>query len=110
MNRLLGRSSGQAWRIRHHLRLKQQPIPRPLRLRRPRVSSSLTALVVFGVWGGVCFEAEFANDDGMLDRGVFDELGNLADVGEDGGAGEVGEGWEGVVLVGVEDEADGCCG
>lgn len=39
----------------------------------------------------------------MLDGGVFDELGDFANVGEDGGAGEVGEGWEGVVLVGVED-------
>lgn len=30
-------------------------------------------------------------------------------MGEDGGAGEVGVGWEGVVLVGVEDEGRGCC-
>jgi hypothetical protein len=67
------------------------------------VGSSLTALVVFGVGGGVCFETEFADDDGMLDGGVFDELGDFANVSEDGGAGEVGEGWEGVVLVGVED-------
>lgn len=35
---------------------------------------------------------------------VFDEGGDCADVGEDFGAGEVGEGWEGVVLVGVEGE------
>jgi len=110
LNRLLGRSGGQTRRIRHRLRLEQQPVPRPLCLRRSGVSSPLTALVVFGVWGGVCFEAEFADDDGVLDGGVFDQLGDFADVGEDGGAGEVGEGWEGVVLMGVEDEGRGFCG
>jgi hypothetical protein len=31
-------------------------------------------------------------------------------MGEDGGAGEVGVGLEGVVLVGVEDEGCWCCG
>lgn len=47
----------------------------------------------------------------MINGGVPDELGDFADVGEDGGAGEVGEGWEGVVLVGVENEVSGgCCG
>jgi hypothetical protein len=40
------------------------------------VGSALAALVGFGVWGGVCFEAEFADDDGTLDGGVFDELGD----------------------------------
>ena len=65
--------------------------------------SPFAALVVFGVGRGVCFEAEFADDDGVLDGGVFNELGDFTDVGEYGGAGEVGEGWEGVVLVGVED-------
>jgi len=67
------------------------------------VSSPFAAFVVFGVGRGVCFEAELADDDGVLDGGVFDELGDFANVGEDGGAGEVGEGWEGVVLVGVKD-------
>jgi hypothetical protein len=40
------------------------------------VSTALAALICFGVGGGVCFEAEFADDDGMMDGGVFDELGN----------------------------------
>jgi hypothetical protein len=41
------------------------------------VGSALAALVGFGVGGGVCFEAEFADDDGVgLDGGVFDELGD----------------------------------
>jgi len=67
------------------------------------VGSALAA-VVFGVWRGVCLEAEFAYDDGVLDGGVLDELGDFADVGEDGGTREVGVGWEGVILVCVEDE------
>jgi hypothetical protein len=83
-----------------------------LSLRWSGVGSPLAAFVGFGVRGGVCFQAEFADDDGMLDGGVFDELGDLADVGQDGGAGEVGIGREGVVLVCVEDEGRGgcCCG
>jgi hypothetical protein len=67
------------------------------------VRSPFAAFVVFGVRGRVCFETEFANDDGVLNGGVFDELRDFTDVGEDGGPGEVGKGWEGVVLVGVED-------
>lgn len=73
------------------------------------MGSPLAALVVFGVWGGVCFEAEFADDDRVFDGGVFNELGDFADVGKDGRAGEVGEGREGVVLMGVEDEGGGIC-
>lgn len=65
--------------------------------------SSPLAAIVFGVWRRVCFEAEFTYDDGVLNRGIFDEVRDFADVGEDGIAGEVGVWWEGVVLVGVED-------
>jgi hypothetical protein len=65
---LLGRSGTirNTRRICYRLRFKQQPIPRPLRLGGPRMSSAF-ATVVFGVWRGVCLEAEFANDDGVLD-------------------------------------------
>ena len=48
--------------------------------------SSPLAAVVFRVRGGVRLEAEFADYHGVLDGGVFDELGDLTDVGEDGGA------------------------
>jgi hypothetical protein len=72
------------------------------------VRSLLTA-VVFGVGRGVCFEAELAYDDRVLDRRVLDKVRDFADVCEDGGPGEVGVGWEGVVLVRVEDE-DRCWG
>jgi hypothetical protein len=67
------------------------------------VRSLLTA-VVFGVGRGVCFEAELAYDDRVLDRRVLDKVRDFADVCEDGGPGEVSVGWEGVVLVRVEDE------
>ena len=84
------------------MRFEQQSIPRSLRLRWSGVGSPLAA-VVFGVGGGICFEAEFADDDGVVDGGVFDEVGDFADVGKDRRAGKVGEGWKGVVLVGIED-------
>jgi hypothetical protein len=71
------------------------------------VSPSLAAFV-FRVGRGVCFEAEFSYDDGVADGGVLDELRDFADMCEDGGAGEIGVGWEGVVLVCVEDEG-WCC-
>ena len=71
----------------------------------PVAFGGVTAFVGFGVGGGVCLEAEFADSDGVLDGGIFDKRGDCTDMGEDGGAGEVGEGGEGVVLVGVEDEA-----
>jgi hypothetical protein len=73
------RTARHARPISHSLRFKQQPIPRPLRLRGAGVRSPL-ATVVFGVGGGICFEAEFAYDDQVLNRRVLDKMGDFADV------------------------------